>query len=106
MTAVADVLVTFHNLLPSDNFDNAKWIQCQWVEMCLKKCASEVGEVRKKGRRGNKRQVMDLGERTGNIARANLPELPDIAVMVVIHQVPSGTMTRHPAINIKLRTQM
>ena len=43
--------------------------------MCLKKCASEVREARKKGRRGNKRPAMDLGERVGKKARGNVPKL-------------------------------
>jgi hypothetical protein len=49
--AVADFLVTFENWLPLVNFDNAEWIRRQWVEMFLKKCASQIREVRKKGRR-------------------------------------------------------
>ena len=52
-TAVADFLETFQKWLPLENFDNAEWIRQQWVEMILKTCASEVGEGRKKGRRGN-----------------------------------------------------
>jgi len=52
--AVADFLETFEKWLPLENFDNAKWIQRQSVEMFLKKCPSEVREARKKGRRGNK----------------------------------------------------
>jgi len=49
-TAVADFLEAFETWLPLENFDNAEWILRQWVEMCLKKCASEVQEARKKGR--------------------------------------------------------
>jgi len=64
-TAVADFLATFKTWLPLVNFDNAEWIRRQWVEMFLKKCASEIPEARKKGRRGNKRPAMDLGERVG-----------------------------------------
>jgi len=41
-TAVADFLVTFENLLPLFNFDNAEWIRRQWVEIFLKKCPSET----------------------------------------------------------------
>ena len=48
-TAVADFLETFKTWLPLENFDNAEWIRRQWVEMILKKCASEVREARKKG---------------------------------------------------------
>jgi hypothetical protein len=51
---VADFLETFETWLPLENFDNAEWIRRQWVEMFLKKCASEVREARKKGMRGNK----------------------------------------------------
>jgi hypothetical protein len=58
--------------------------------MFLKKCASEVREARKKGRRGNKRPATDVGERAGKIARGNLPELPNTTFMVVIRRVPNG----------------
>jgi len=60
-TAVADFLATFETSLPLVNFDNAEWICQQWVEMFLKKCASEIQEARKKGRRGNKRPPTDFG---------------------------------------------
>ena len=59
-------------------------------EMFLKKCASDVREARKKGRRGNKRSVTDLGERAGKKARGNVPELPNSTFMVVIRRVPNG----------------
>jgi len=52
-TVVADVLVPFEDWLPLDNFDNAEWIRQQWVVMFLKKCASQIREARKQGRRGN-----------------------------------------------------
>jgi hypothetical protein len=52
--AVADFLPTFAIWLPLVNFDEAKWLPRQWVEMFLKKCASEIREERKKGRQGNK----------------------------------------------------
>jgi len=52
--AVAHFLVTVGNWLPLENVDNAEWIQRQWVEMVLKKCANKVWEVRKKERRANK----------------------------------------------------
>jgi len=44
--AVADLLETFENWLPLDNFNNAEWIRQQWVEMLLKKCASKIREAR------------------------------------------------------------
>jgi hypothetical protein len=89
-TAVADFLETFETWLPLDNFDNAEWIRRQWVEMFLKKCASEIREARKKGRRGNKRPATDLGERASKKARSNLPELPNTTFMVVICRVSNG----------------
>jgi len=46
-TAVAECLATFENWLPLINFDNAEWIRQQWVEMFLKKSASEIQEARK-----------------------------------------------------------
>jgi hypothetical protein len=73
-----------------ENFDNAEWIRRQWVEMFLKKCASEVREARKKGKQGNKRPATDVGERAGNKARGNLLELPNTTFMVVIRRVPNG----------------
>jgi hypothetical protein len=83
-------LETFEKWLPLENFDNAEWIGRQWVEMFLKKCASEVWEARKKGRRGNKRPSTDLGERAGKKARDNLPELPNTTSMLVIRRVSNG----------------
>jgi len=62
-TVVADIMETFGTWLPLENFDYAEWIWRRWVEMFLKKCASEVREARNKGWRGNKRPLMDLGER-------------------------------------------
>jgi len=88
--AVADFLETFETWLPLENFDNAKWIWRHWVEMFLKKCASEVREARKKGRRGNKRPATDLGERAGKTARGNLPEMPKTTFMIVIRRVSNG----------------
>jgi len=88
--AGADFLETFKKWLPLENFDNAEWIRRQWVEMFLKKCASEVREARKKGRRGNKRPATHLGERVGQKARGNVPELPNSTFMVVIRRVPNG----------------
>ena len=46
--AVADLLEPFETWLPLDNLDNAKWICRQWVEMFMKKCASEIRQARKK----------------------------------------------------------
>ena len=54
-------------------------------EMCKRNSGGE-----EKARRGNKRPVMDLGERMGIKARSNLPELPNTMFMVVIHQVSKG----------------
>jgi len=39
---VADCLATFETRLLLVNFDNAEWIRQQWVEIFLKKCASEI----------------------------------------------------------------
>ena len=89
-TAVADFLETFNTWLPWENFDNAEWIWRQWVEMFLKKCASEVWEARKKGRRGNKRPATDFAEHAGKTARGNLPVLPNTTFMIVIRRVPNG----------------
>ena len=89
-TAVAEFLETFETCLPLDNFDNSKWIRPQWVEMFLKKCASEIWKARKKERRGNKRLAMDMGERGSKKARTNLPALSNTTVMVVIGRVSNG----------------
>ena len=56
--------------------------------MVLKKCAGEVCEVRKKGRRGNKQLVMHLGEHAGNTARCNIPEMPNTTFRIVMLRVP------------------
>ena len=53
--------------------------------MFLKKCASEVWEARKKGRQGNEQLATDLGERGGNIPGRNLPQMPNMNFIVVIH---------------------
>jgi len=63
--ANADFLKTFETQQPLENFDNAEWIWRRCVEMLLRKCASEVREVRKKERQGNKRPATSLGERAG-----------------------------------------
>jgi len=52
--AVADSLQTSENWLLLDTLDNAECFRQQWVEMCLKKCASELWEARKNGWRGIK----------------------------------------------------
>ena len=52
--------------------------------MLLKKCASDARDARKKGRRGNKPQAMDLGECAGTQVRGNIPELPNTTFMDVI----------------------
>jgi len=83
-------LATFENWLPLVNFDNAEWICGQWVEMLLRKCAMQTWETRKKGRPGNKRLGMDLGERPGKKARTNLPELPNTIFTVMINWVLNG----------------
>jgi len=88
--AVADFLKTFEKWLPLENFDNAKWIWRQWVEIFLKKCASEVGEARKKGRQGNKQPATDLGELVGKQERGNVRGLPNTTFMVEIRRVPNG----------------
>jgi len=49
-TAVADFLATFETWLPLVNIDNAEWIRRQWVEMFLKKCASENSGGEEKGK--------------------------------------------------------
>ena len=53
-TAVADFLATFKRWLPVVIFDNAEQNRQRWVEMILKKCASEIREARENGMRGNK----------------------------------------------------
>ena len=65
---IADFLETFETWLPLENFDHSQCIRRQWVEMFLKKCASEVQEARMQGRRGNKRPVTDLAEHAGKKA--------------------------------------
>jgi len=58
--------------------------------MLLKKCASDIPELRKKGRRGKKRLPTDVGEHAGKKARTNLPELPNSTFMVKIRWVSNG----------------
>jgi len=69
--------------------------------MFLKKCASKVGEVRKKGRRGHKRPAMHLGDCAGKNARGNLPELPNTTCMVVIRRVPNGNNDQTSSIQLQ-----
>ena len=52
--AGADFLETFDNFLQLNNDDNAEWIPRQWVEMFLKKCASDSQEAKQNERRANK----------------------------------------------------
>jgi hypothetical protein len=89
-TAVEDFLETFESWLPLDNFNYAEWIVLQGVEMFLKKCPSEICEVRKKGRRGNMRPVTDLGDRASRKVRSNLPELLNTTFTIVICRVSDG----------------
>jgi len=86
-TAVAYFLETLETWLPLDNCDNAESIRHQWVEIFLKKSASEIWEEKKKGRRGNKRTATDLGESLSKKARSNRPELPNTTFIVVICRV-------------------
>jgi len=46
--AVADCLETIRNWQPSDNFGHAEWIHQQFVEVFLKKRASQIQKARKK----------------------------------------------------------
>jgi hypothetical protein len=87
---VADCLETVITWLPLGNFANAKCIQRQWVERFWEKCASMVREVRKKGRRSNKRPVTDLAKCAGKKATGNLRALPNTTFVVVICQVLNG----------------
>ena len=80
----------FRDLAALENIVPAEWIWRHLVEMFLKKCASAVQEVMKKGKRVNKRPAMDLGECASNTTRGNIPELPNTTFMVVICQVPNG----------------
>jgi len=83
--------------LPMENFNNAEWIRRKWVEMFLKKCASEVREARKKATRGSKRRATDLGERAGNNARGNVSELPNTTFIIVIRRVLNGNNDPTPS---------
>jgi hypothetical protein len=49
-TEVADFLETFKTWLTLNNFNNAKWIRRQWVQMFLKNWASEIWKAKKKER--------------------------------------------------------
>jgi hypothetical protein len=81
---VADFLNTIQTWLRLENFNNAEWIWQEWVQMFIKKCASEVREAKEKGSSSNKRPATDLGEHRGNIPRGNVPKLPNTTFMVVI----------------------
>jgi len=74
--------------------------------MFFKKCASRVREVSKKGTQGNKGPAMDLGERSGETAWGNVPELPIQLSWLWFVGCWTATMTRNPAINSKRRRQM
>jgi len=67
----------------------------------LKRCASNVRETRKKGRRDNKQLATDGGEHTGKKSRGNLPELPNTTFMVVIRQVPNGDNDRTSSMELQ-----
>jgi len=99
--AGADFRETFDTWLLLENFANAQWIRCQWVVMFLKKCACEVWEMRKKGRWGNKRPAMDLGDRAVNNASDNVPEVPDTTFKVVIWWVPNGNTDQTSSIQLQ-----
>jgi hypothetical protein len=90
VTAVPEFLETFKTWLALDDFYNAEWIRRQLVEMFLKKYSSEFWEARKKGRQGNMRPAMDLGECTGEKGKSNLPALPNTTFMVVIRWVSNA----------------
>ena len=88
--AVALSLETLENWQLLDNSYNAEWIQWQWVEMGLKKCASEILEVRRNRRQGNQQLAMDLGQHASKNVRSDLPELPNTTFMVAICWVWNG----------------
>jgi hypothetical protein len=75
VTGVAECLETFENWLPLEYFDNSQWIQRQWVELCLKQCASDVLKSRQKGMQGKQRLATVSGETVGNKVAGNLPQL-------------------------------
>jgi hypothetical protein len=89
-TVGEDFLETFETWLTLENSDNAESICRKWVEMLLKNWGTKVKKVKKKGSRGNKRPATDLGERQGNTARGNVPEIPNTAFTVVICRVLHG----------------
>ena len=88
--AVADYFETFENCLPLVIFNHAGWIRWQWVEMFLKKCASEFLKVRRNGRQGNMRPASHLGEHASKMPNSNLSEVPNTTFMVVIRWVSNG----------------
>jgi hypothetical protein len=81
---VADCIETSEDWLPLDTFDNAQWNRRQWGQIVLKKCASKIREVRKKGRRGNMLMATDVSDCASKQARRTLPEVPITTFMVVI----------------------
>jgi thioredoxin-like negative regulator of GroEL len=62
-TAVPDLLITFMDGQPLDDFDNAEQIRQQWVEIMLKKFGREIQKAQKMETQGTMRKAMDLGER-------------------------------------------
>jgi hypothetical protein len=83
--AGAVLLETFATSLLLDNFDDAECIPQQWVEMFLRKYASEIWVARKKECRGNKRWATDIVKRASNKAGSNLHKLQNTMFMVLIH---------------------
>ena len=67
----------------------------------MRTCASEIWEARKKGRPGNKRPAMNLGERAGNKARGNARELPNSTFMIVIPREPNCTNDQTPSMQLQ-----
>jgi hypothetical protein len=49
-TTVPDILETIESGLPLENVNNAQLIRREWVRICVKQCAGEVREARKKGK--------------------------------------------------------
>jgi hypothetical protein len=65
-------------------------------EMC-----KPVSEARKKGRLANLRLATYLGERPGNKARGNLPELRNTTFMIVICHMPNGNNDRTSSMQLQ-----
>jgi len=105
-TAVANVMETFETWLPWEKIDTAELIRWQWVEMIWKKCAGAVREERKMWRRASKWLARCLGERVGNKAICKTPDCQIQLSWLWFVECQTARMTRHLAINSKLRTQM